>query len=848
VQAVGSSLLLVRRISGALSLSLPPTMSLRQAMKRSLVASRGSDVSGGKEGGAVPPAAKRARTVKKSTTTARHLAAEDLPRIELEEGGDEDDEDFANDDDIGAAEESDGENEQQEAALKPLKKRFSTVKAESDAPPMLKPGKSYSASNTAAQPDAQEVDLEVDIGDFDDGYDSDLMGDEEDRERLTKLSEIEREKELARRYEQRLIGKQNVDLRRQLQHGERSRHGPSYKPATEARKAPAKASLSSDEEVSADEEEEQPKRRVATKVVAGRGRGRGRGGKAASRKQLASPKSSSSVASESDSAAESEDSSASSASEESVEQPTSSRKKRETEAERKYRLYGSDSEGEADAMNGEDGEAPKRNRKGRDVDVSLKAIKGAHRGAGGRTNANGASSVNIDLYLSDSDGDEFDDEADRIRQDLPAGMTISDSAEPTLADSSEVPFEYLLKHAFLRKRQILAAMDKPYFRDLVQGSFVRVVQPPAEGVAAVPGKNYYRVAKVVDYVNLPRPYDPWYGTPHLKAHENSPVDKTNMALHIAIGSSAMQAGSSTTKRVVEFFRVSDSFPTLLEWQEYCRRCKEQYRTTHSQEDAPTTVGEIRRMFATKKLLKDQASFTPTLVDKSIKLREEFMFTDAKLRKLPNLAYIRDAMSLRLDECSKRLREYSADSQEHKLLTSEIGKLRNRLNAVNREEAKRRVAFREKEKEKLETRKDVSSLTRLINSKVEKHNREVLELAAHANRAKISDPAAAAANEDNPFMRRRTAPEILWKVAAQAADVAAVTAAVAPQAASTENPIGPVDDTPDVVPASLEAVLGPESEGYLDTLAHPQVQEPLVAQPAKPSLSFEAARRLLGLTA
>lgn len=47
-----------------------------------------------------------------------------------------------------------------------------------------------------------EIDLE-DESQFDDGYDENLLGDEEDRKRLFSMTEIEREKEITRRYEQR---------------------------------------------------------------------------------------------------------------------------------------------------------------------------------------------------------------------------------------------------------------------------------------------------------------------------------------------------------------------------------------------------------------------------------------------------------------------------------------------------------------------------------------------------------------------------------------------------------------------------------------------------------------------
>ena len=58
--------------------------------------------------------------------------------------------------------------------------------------------------------------------DFDDGYDSDLMGDEADRARLAGMTELEREMELAERSERRDEMKERRQTARVLKQQQRS--------------------------------------------------------------------------------------------------------------------------------------------------------------------------------------------------------------------------------------------------------------------------------------------------------------------------------------------------------------------------------------------------------------------------------------------------------------------------------------------------------------------------------------------------------------------------------------------------------------------------------------------------
>ena len=63
-------------------------------------------------------------------------------------------------------------------------------------------GEARSGPNSAAE-EGEVSDSDSDIGEFDDGLDDELMGDEEDRKRLEMMNEKEREEEIFKRAEKR---------------------------------------------------------------------------------------------------------------------------------------------------------------------------------------------------------------------------------------------------------------------------------------------------------------------------------------------------------------------------------------------------------------------------------------------------------------------------------------------------------------------------------------------------------------------------------------------------------------------------------------------------------------------
>lgn len=76
--------------------------------------------------------------------------------------------------------------------------------------------KSKSTSSSGSGSDSSSSSSSSSDSEFDDGYDDDLMGDEEDRKRLNGLSEKERETEIFKRIEQRDIMRTRWEIERKL--------------------------------------------------------------------------------------------------------------------------------------------------------------------------------------------------------------------------------------------------------------------------------------------------------------------------------------------------------------------------------------------------------------------------------------------------------------------------------------------------------------------------------------------------------------------------------------------------------------------------------------------------------
>merc|ERR1712241_832835 len=78
-----------------------------------------------------------------------------------------------------------------------------------------KKGDQRSGAGSAAE-EGEVSDSDSDIGEFDDGLDDELMGDEEDRRKLEEMNEKEREEEIFKRAEKREMLKKRYEIEKKL--------------------------------------------------------------------------------------------------------------------------------------------------------------------------------------------------------------------------------------------------------------------------------------------------------------------------------------------------------------------------------------------------------------------------------------------------------------------------------------------------------------------------------------------------------------------------------------------------------------------------------------------------------
>lgn len=127
--------------------------------------------------------------------------------------------------DAGSSSDSESGNESDGSASKKLAKNDSTSSQEEDK----------KSDKENSEPEEGEVSDSSDSSEeeFNDGYDDQLMGDEEDRARLASLTEKERETEIFKRIEQRELMKTRFEIEkklRQAKKAERAKDKPEKKP------------------------------------------------------------------------------------------------------------------------------------------------------------------------------------------------------------------------------------------------------------------------------------------------------------------------------------------------------------------------------------------------------------------------------------------------------------------------------------------------------------------------------------------------------------------------------------------------------------------------------------------
>lgn len=187
------------------------------------------------------------------------------------------------------------------------------------------------------------------------------------------------------------------------------------------------------------------------------------------------------------------------------------------------------------------------------------------------------------------------------------------------------------------------------------------------------------------------------------------------------------------------------------------------------------MGELKREHARKSKAGRSSGFSAADVARSIVANDRF--TVQRLKSLPNLAYVRESTTIRLDQVTRRLGEFAESTPEWRTLKAEADNLSGRLDKIKTEEIARMLAARAREQDKLKAGRDVTGLTSKINAAVEEHNAAVAEAVSREMRGKTAAQLDAEA-EANPFLRRRSTSSLPWKLGLEAAKKRAAAAAAA----------------------------------------------------------------------
>ena len=382
---------------------------------------------------------------------------------------------------------------------------------------------------------------------------------------------------------------------------------------------------------------------------------------------------------------------------------------------------------------------------------------------------------------------------------------------------------------------------------ITAGSYVRAVQPPEKG--SVARGNRYRVARVVGVAQSgTRYYNPWHSTGEARVASTRDigVEQTNKLLLVAVGSSDTVAATGLP-RSVRICDISNGSITPDEFEAYRRRLAAQYSKTGDVRDRVPTVAEARKVRVRAETAAARSHFDADAVNKRLAAAD--FFVDSKLRSIPNLTHVRDAATLKLAESKERAARAAAGSREEADARKDADRYSRRLTLIAEEEARRRAAHFSAEEARLQAGRDVSSLTRIINAKVEQANRRTMEQVSEELRGK-SAADVDADTDDNPYARRRTAPMNLWSVpvqaaapqrqpAAEAAPVAEVHAADRRGAVSAAAPSeAAVDDDEAVLLAAATAATG--SGGHSAAVASAPFDMATAERPSSSSLSSRVA--------
>lgn len=210
-------------------------------------------------------------------------------------------------------------------------------------------------------------------------------------------------------------------------------------------------------------------------------------------------------------------------------------------------------------------------------------------------------------------------------------------------------------------------------------------------------------------------------SPLLTGVDASTVLKTRKVLHYAFGSSDVFAdpakgrGAPALPRLIRVNELSNSSITAEELEAYRRRVFDQARSSRSPLDRLPTRGEVEAQLRRAEALRTSAGFTGAAIAR--RLEDADAFLESRLGQLHNLSLVHDQTLARIAAAQRTLGDAAPGSAEHRRAGATLARLEVRLERIAAEEARRKAAHHARERQRLSTGRDVSTLTNIINAKV-----------------------------------------------------------------------------------------------------------------------------------
>ena len=204
----------------------------------------------------------------------------------------------------------------------------------------------------------------------------------------------------------------------------------------------------------------------------------------------------------------------------------------------------------------------------------------------------------------------------------------------------------------------------------------------------------------------------------------STVLKTRKVLHYAFGSNdvfvdpanPIRANTAGLPRLIRVNELSNSSIQAEELEAYRRRIADQSRTSRSPLDRLPTRGEVAAQLQRADSLRTSTGFTGAAISR--RLEDADTFLEGRLGLLHNLSLVRDDQTVaRIAAAQRTLEQATPGSNEHTRASHALVRLEARIASIAAEEARRKAAHQARERQRLSSGRDVSTLTNIINAKV-----------------------------------------------------------------------------------------------------------------------------------